>query len=72
MLIDLTLAAATLGIAESWDPLKDADLVIAQSNCHIALAKCYVEFLLEYDIEIGHKELITIFEDQDEREFTDQ
>jgi len=35
MLIDLAMAAATLGIAEQWDPIKDSDLVIAQSTCHI-------------------------------------
>lgn len=35
MLIDITMAAATIGLAEAWDPLKDADLIIAQSTCHI-------------------------------------
>ena len=35
MLIDITMAAATIGVAEAWDPLKDADLIIAQSTCHI-------------------------------------
>lgn len=35
LLIDLAMASATLGIAETWDPIKDADLVIAQSTCHI-------------------------------------
>jgi hypothetical protein len=35
LLVKLTFTAATLGIKETWDPLKDADLVIAQSNCHI-------------------------------------
>ena len=59
-------------VAENWDHQKDADLIIAQSSAHIQLAKCYVEFLLEDDIEIGHKDLVTIEEDQDDREFTDQ
>lgn len=72
MLIQLAFTAATLGIVEQWDAQKDADLVIAQSNCHIQLAKCYVEFLLEEDIEIGHKELVTLDDDQDDREFTEQ
>jgi len=35
MLIELAMAAATIGIVENWDPTKDADLVIAQSTCHI-------------------------------------
>jgi hypothetical protein len=34
------------------------------------LAKCYVEFLLEEDIEIGHKDLVTCDGDQEDREFT--
>lgn len=29
MLVSLSYTAATLGIAETWDALKDADLVIA-------------------------------------------
>jgi hypothetical protein len=29
-----------------------------------------VEFLLDEDIEIGHFDLVTLEEDQDEREFT--
>ena len=36
------------------------------------LAKCYVEYLLEEDIEIGHKNLVTLEDDQDEREFTNE
>jgi hypothetical protein len=72
LLVNLAYTAANLGIAEQWDALKDADLVIAQSNCHIQLAKCYVEYLLDEDIEIGHKDLITLEEDQDDREFTEQ
>ena len=46
--------------------------MIAQSNCHIQLAKCHIEYLLEEDIEIGHKDLVTVFDDQDDREFTEQ
>jgi hypothetical protein len=37
---------------------------------HTILAKCYVEFLLEEDIEIGHKDLVTCDGDQEDREFT--
>jgi len=37
--------------------------VIAQSECHFILAQCYVENLLEDEIEIGFKELITVEED---------
>lgn len=40
------------------------------SGAHIALAKCYVEYLLEEDIEIGTEQLVTIEEDQDERQWT--
>ena len=36
------------------------------------MAKCYVEYLLDDDVEIGHKDLVTIEEDQDEREFTNE
>ena len=71
MQIQVAFNAATLCVAETWDYLKDADLIIAQSNAHIQLAKCYVEFLLEEDVEIGHKDLVTLEDDQDEREFTD-
>lgn len=35
LLIELAMASATIGIAETWDPIKDTDLVIAQSTCHI-------------------------------------
>ena len=35
LLVNLAYTSANLGIAEQWDALKDADLVIAQSNCHI-------------------------------------
>jgi hypothetical protein len=52
-LIDLVFDSATLCVKENWDPFKDSDLVIAQSGAHIALSKCYVEYLLEEDVEIG-------------------
>lgn len=72
LLVSLAFTAATLGIEEQWDAMKDPDLVIAQSNCHIQLSKCYVEYLLDEDIEIGHKDLVTCEDDQDDREFTEQ
>jgi hypothetical protein len=34
------------------------------------LAQCQVEYLLEEEIEIGHKDLVTLDNDQDDREFT--
>lgn len=71
LLVELAFTSATLGTAEQWDAMKDSDLVIAQSNCHIQLAKCYVEYLLDEDIEIGHKDLVTLEDDQDDREFTE-
>ena len=37
--------------------------MIAQSQAHITLAKAYVEYLLEEEIEIGHAELVTIEDD---------
>lgn len=55
MLIDLAFNSATLAVKDEWDPIKDVDLIMAQSEAHNVLAKCYVEFLLEEDIEIGHK-----------------
>lgn len=36
------------------------------------LSKCYVEDLLEEDIEIPFKNLITVDDDQDERDFTNE
>lgn len=36
------------------------------------LASCYVENLLEEEIEIGFRDLITVEEDQEEREFTNE
>ena len=69
-LIDIAFGAATLCVAQEWDAQKDIDLVIAQSQAHIILAKAYVEYLLEEEIEIGHAELVTLDDDQDEREFT--
>lgn len=71
-LLDIAFKAATLSLAEDWDPVKNADLVIAQSESHLILSQCYVENLLEEEIEIGYKELITVEEDQDEREFTNE
>ena len=35
LLVQLSFTAASLGTAETWDAMKDADLIIAQSNCHI-------------------------------------
>lgn len=72
MIVDLAFKAAKLAIESSWDHQKDSDLVIAQSDSHIIMAKCYVEYLLEEDIEIGCKDLITVDEDQDERQFTNE
>jgi len=63
LLVDLTFDAATLAIKDTWDPIKNIDLIIAQSEAHLLLAKCYVEYLLEEDIEIGHKNLVTLNED---------
>jgi hypothetical protein len=60
LLIDLAYDAATLAVKDEWDPIKDTDLIMAQSESHGILAKCYVEYLLEEDIEIGHKELVTL------------
>lgn len=62
-LVDLCFDAATLCVKDTWDAHKDNDLVIAQSGAHIAIAKCYVEYLLEEDIEIGTEQLVTIEED---------
>ena len=47
-------------------------MIIAQSECHFDLCKCYVEYLLEEEIEIGYKDLVTLEEDQNEREFTNE
>ena len=62
-LIDLAFDAATLATKDEWDPIKDHDLIMAQSESHAILAKCYVEYLLEEEIEIGHKELVTLDDD---------
>lgn len=72
MLVDLAFEAGTLAVANDWDPQKNTDLIIAQSESHFILAKCYVEYLLEEDIEIGFKELVTVEEDQDERDFSNE
>jgi hypothetical protein len=71
-LIDLSYDSATLAVKDEWDPVKDHDLIMAQSESHAILAKCYVEYLLEEDIEIGHKELVTLQDDQEDREFTNE
>ena len=71
-LIELAFDAGTLAVKDEWDPIKDHDLIMAQSESHNILAKCYVEFLLEEEIEIGHKELVTLEDDQDERDFTNE
>ena len=54
-LVDLAFDSATLAVKDSWDPIKDHDLIIAQSESHNIIAKCYVEYLLEEEVEIGHK-----------------
>lgn len=72
MLIDLAFNAATLATTHEWEALKNTDLTIAQSESHFILAECYVEYLLEEDIEIGYKDLITVEEDQDERDFNNE
>jgi hypothetical protein len=72
LLIDLAYDAASLAVKDEWDPIKDTDLIMAQSESHGILAKCYVEYLLEEDIEIGHKELVTLQDDQDDRDFTNE
>ena len=54
-LVDLAFDSATLAVKDTWDPIKDHDLIIAQSESHNIIAKCYVEYLLEEEIEIGHK-----------------
>lgn len=71
-LIDLAFSSGTLAVKDQWDPIKDHDLIIAQSESHNIIAQCYVEFLLEEEIEIGHKNLVTLEEDQDERDFTNE
>mmetsp|Transcript_23217 Transcript_23217/g.22757 ORF Transcript_23217/g.22757 Transcript_23217/m.22757 type:complete len:224 (+) Transcript_23217:1508-2179(+) len=71
-LVDIAFEAATFAIQNDWDPLKNNELIIAQSEAHFTLSKCYVEYLLEEDIEIGFKDLITIYEDQGEREFSNE
>lgn len=71
-LVDVAFKAASLAVAEEWDAQKNADLVIAQSEAHFILAACYVENLLQDDIEIGFRDLITVEEDQEDREFTNE
>ena len=62
-MIDAAYDSSTLCVKEEWDPIKDLELVIAQSQAHIDLAKVNVEFLLDEDIEIGHAELVTLEDD---------
>ena len=69
-LLDLAMESAGECVKADWDPHREQDLVIAQSESHYILAQSYVEKLLEEEIEIGFKELITLEEDQEEREFT--
>ena len=71
-LIDLAFEAGNLCIKDEWDPHKDTDLVISQCKTQYIIAQWYVEMLLEEEIEIGFNDLITIAEDQDEREFTEE
>jgi len=47
-------------------------LIIAQAESHYILSSCFVEFLLEEEIEIGYNELVTVEEDQEERDFTNE
>lgn len=53
-LIDLAFDSADLGVKGEWDHQKYPELLIAQSESHLILAKCYVEYLLEEDVEIGY------------------
>jgi hypothetical protein len=71
-LIEIAFEAGKLAVKDEWDPHKDRDLVIAQCKSHYNVSQCYVEMLLEEEIEIGFEDLITITEDQDEREFTEE
>ena len=71
-LIELAFKAGNESIKEEWDPHKDTDLVISQAKSHYIVSQCYVEMLLEEEIEIGFNDLITITDDQDEREFTEE
>lgn len=71
-LTEIAFKAAGLAIADEWDAVKNADLVIAQAEAHFILASCYVEDLLAEDVEVGFKEVITVEEDQDDREFTQE
>ncbi len=62
-LVDLAFDSATLATVDEWDSFKDHDLIMAQSEAHAILAKCYVEYLLEEEIEIGHIDLVTLEDD---------
>ena len=71
MLVDIAFEAGTLAVTDEWDAQKNTDLVIAQSESHFLIAKCYVEYLLEEEVEIGFKELVTMDEDE-QREFSNE
>ena len=62
-LIDEAMEAANMAINSEWDPQKDLELVIAQGEAHLVLAKCMVEYLLEDDIDVGYRDLVTIYDD---------
>jgi hypothetical protein len=62
-LIDIALDAGQNCVAAEWNPSKDTEQVISQSEAHYVIASCYVEYLLEEEIEIGYGELITCDED---------
>ena len=63
MLIEIASDAATFCVKEEWDFQKNPDLIIAQSQAHIDLARVQVENLLEEEIEVGHADLVTIEDD---------
>jgi hypothetical protein len=43
-LVDLAFEAATVAVSSGdWDAQKNTDLIIALSDSHLILAKCYVE-----------------------------
>ena len=62
-LVEIAFKAASIAVKDEWDPIKNSDLVISQSESHYVLASCYVENLLEEEIEIGFKDLVTVEED---------
>ena len=62
-LIEMAQAAGDLCVKHEWNVHKDIELIIAQARAHYVLAECFVELLLEEEIEIGFEETITIEED---------